>query len=229
MGKIMTKNSQSITKLVHSIVSSNISYEHSLLLGFANLSALARIIKKRIEKQGIRVTEEAVVSALKRYRAFKKYEELDSFKVLSKSNVTIITDALKMVFKNDKAEEIIESGMKISDKIIHLSKTTNALTLVTYGLSKTEALKHFSKYRLQLLEIKDGLTLIVIHSPAEILNTPGCIELIYRFISAAGINIEDTSSTYTDTLIVVKDEDASKAFEEISFLINYSKEKLREQ
>ncbi len=228
MGNSMTKNSQSITKIVHSIVSSNISYEHSLLMGYANLSALARIIKKRLEKQGYRVTEEAIVSALKRYRSVKRYEELDAFKVLSKSNITIITDALKIVFKNEKAEEIIENSMSISDKIIHISKTSNAITLVTYGLSKAEALKHFSKYRLQLLEIKDGLTLIVIHSPEEILNTPGCIELIYRFISSAGINIEDTSSTYTDTLIVVKDEDASKAFEEISFLINYSKEKLRE-
>ncbi|MDP8022894.1 MAG: hypothetical protein ACP5LF_01595 [Nitrososphaeria archaeon] len=228
MGNSMTKNSQSITKIVHSIVSSNISYEHSLLMGYANLSALARIIKKRLEKQGYRVTEEAIVSALKRYRSVKRYEEFDAFKVLSKSNITIITDALKIVFKNEKAKEIIENSMSISDKIIHISKTSNAITLVTYGLSKAEALKHFSKYRLQLLEIKDGLTLIVIHSPEEILNTPGCIELIYRFISSAGINIEDTSSTYTDTLIVVKDEDASKAFEEISFLINYSKEKLRE-
>ncbi len=228
MGNIMTKNSQSITKLVHSIVSSNISYENALMMGYANLSALARIIKKRFEKQGYSVTEEAIVSALKRYRSVKKYEELNAFRVLSKSSITIITDALKIVFKNEKAEEIIENSMSISDKIIHISKTSSAITLVTYGLPKTEALKRFSKYRLQLLEIKDGLTLIVIHSPEEILNTPGCIELIYRFISSAGINIEDTSSTYTDTLIVVKDEDASKAFEEISFLINYSKEKLKE-
>ncbi len=228
MGKLMTKNGQSITKFVHSIVSSNLSYEHALMMGYANLSALARIIKKRLERQGYAVTEEAIVSALKRYKSAKRYDELEAFKVLSKSNITIITDALKIVFKNEKAEEIIESSMNISDKIIHISKTSSALTLVTYGLSKTEALKRFSKYRLQLLEIKDGLTLIVIHSPAEILNTPGCIELIYRFISSAGINIEDTSSTYTDTLIVVKDEDASKAFEEITHLINYSKEKLKE-
>ncbi len=228
MSKKVTKTGHSISKLVQSIVSSNFSYEQALFLGYANYSALARIIVKRLKSKGIKASEQAVISALKRYRRELVADRSVPYRVLSKSTVTVITDVIKLVFKNERSDEIIERTLKISDKVVHISKTSNALTVVAYGISKGDALKHFSKFKPQLLEVKDKLTLIIIHSPQEILYTPGCVELIYRFVSSAGINIEDTSSTYTDTLIVVKDEDASKAFDEISFLINYSKEQEKE-
>ncbi|MGC8568815.1 MAG: hypothetical protein ACP5LW_02280 [Nitrososphaeria archaeon] len=228
MGKKIAKNGQSITKLVHDVVASNAAYEHAIVMGYANLSALSRIIQQRLRSAGQHASVEAIHSALKRYRSMKRVEEVGAYRVLSRSSVTVMTDVIKAVFRSEKAEEILEKGMLISKKLIHISKTSNALTLVVNGMSKQEVLSTFSKYRNEVLELKDGLTLIIIHSPEEILRTPGCVEMIYRAISSAGINIEDTSSTYTDTLIVVKDADASKAFEEINLLINFSKNRVRE-
>jgi hypothetical protein len=70
------------------------------------------------------------------------------------------------------------------------------------------------------IEIKTGLSLITIHSTKEIIETPGVINIIYQTLADNGINIEDTTSSYMDTLLLVSNKDAGKAFNVLNDLIS---------
>ncbi|MGC8557886.1 MAG: hypothetical protein ACP5NC_02685, partial [Nitrososphaeria archaeon] len=104
----MTKTGQSINKIVHEIVASNLSYDQAVAFGYANLSALARIIQGQLKNRGQTVSNDAVVSALKRYRREKTIERKDSFKVLAESTISLSTDVTKLVVKREKLEGLLE-------------------------------------------------------------------------------------------------------------------------
>ena len=68
---------------------------------------------------------------------------------------------------------------------------------------------------------------IIIHSPEQIIKTPGCAISFYNQLARLYINIEDTVSCYTDTIVLVRMKDAGKAFNVLTELISNAR-KLRE-
>ncbi|PSN93878.1 hypothetical protein B9Q09_05085, partial [Candidatus Marsarchaeota G2 archaeon ECH_B_SAG-C16] len=56
----------------------------------------------------------------------------------------------------------------------------------------------------------------------------GALLPFYSQLSRRGINIDNTVSCYTDTVIVVKMQDAGRAFEALNELITHEKSKLEE-
>jgi len=218
----MTKTGQSINKTVHEIVASNLSYDQSVTFGYANLSALARIIQGQLKNHGQTVSKDAVVSALKRYRGEKTVERKDSFKVLAESTISLSTDVTKLVVNREKLEGLLGKLILPVQGVIYILRMKDTTTIVVEKPAFDIILKVMRSIKRDIIEIKTGLTLITIHSPIEIIDTAGCVELIYRFISASGVNIEDTVSSYTDTLVVVKNEDAGAAFNSLNSLLIHS-------
>ena len=82
-----------------------------------------------------------------------------------------------------------------------------------------------------ILEVESDLAAIIVHSPEGIIKTPGCAIAFYNQLAARHINIEDTVSCYTDTIVLVKMSDVGKAFNALTDLISsirsYPKEKMR--
>ncbi|MEM2029425.1 MAG: hypothetical protein QXS05_08625, partial [Candidatus Bathyarchaeia archaeon] len=72
----------------------------------------------------------------------------------------------------------------------------------------------------EILEEKKDLAAVIIQSPKEIVDTPGCISMFYNAISRRGINIEETISCYTETVIVVKMEDSTRVYSILADLIS---------
>ena len=75
----------------------------------------------------------------------------------------------------------------------------------------------------EILEIEEDLAAIMIHSPEEIIKTPGCAIAFYNQLAHRHINIEDTVSCYTDTIVLVKMSDVGKAFHALTDLISNSR------
>jgi hypothetical protein len=71
-----------------------------------------------------------------------------------------------------------------------------------------------------ILEIDEDLAAIIVHSPEQIIKTPGCAIAFYNQISSRHINIEDTVSCYTDTIMIVKMSNVGGAFDAITKLIS---------
>jgi len=59
----------------------------------------------------------------------------------------------------------------------------------------------------------------VVQSPREIIDTPGCAIAFYNPVSRRHINIEETMSCFTDTILVLRIEDVGKAFTALTDLI----------
>ena len=74
-----------------------------------------------------------------------------------------------------------------------------------------------------ILEFEDDLAAIIIHSPEEIIKTPGCAIAFYNQLARRHINIEDTVSCYTDTIVLVRMSDVGKAFNALTELISNSR------
>ena len=70
-----------------------------------------------------------------------------------------------------------------------------------------------------ILETEADLAAIIIHSPEQIIKTPGCVFSFYNQLARLYINIEDTVSCYTDTIVLVRMKDAGRAFNVLTELI----------
>ena len=57
----------------------------------------------------------------------------------------------------------------------------------------------------------------------DIIKTPGCAIAFYNQLARRHINIEDTVSCYTDTIVLVKMEQVGKAFNALTDLISNSR------
>lgn len=68
------------------------------------------------------------------------------------------------------------------------------------------------------LRVIDNLTLVILISPSELQDTPGCVSAILDAIAAEGINVLEFISCHTDTLMVVKNADAVRVYEILSKL-----------
>ena len=71
----------------------------------------------------------------------------------------------------------------------------------------------------EIFDEKQNLAAIIVQSPKGIVNTPGCIAAFYNPISRGQINIEETISCFTETIIVLRMEDAARAFSLLTDLI----------
>jgi len=80
----------------------------------------------------------------------------------------------------------------------------------------------------EVLEEGEEGAAITVHSPEEITTTPGCISSFYNQLSRRKVNVEDTVSCYTDTIMVVDTKDASRAFEALTELVGEEQRKLYE-
>jgi aspartokinase len=74
-----------------------------------------------------------------------------------------------------------------------------------------------------ILEVENGLAAIIVHSPEDIIKTPGCAIAFYNQLARRHINVEDTVSCYTDTIVLVKMEQVGKAFNALTDLISNSR------
>lgn len=66
---------------------------------------------------------------------------------------------------------------------------------------------------------RQNLATIVVQSPREIIDVPGCAIAFYNPVSRRHINIEETMSCFTDTILVLRMEDVGKAFTALTDLI----------
>jgi len=64
-----------------------------------------------------------------------------------------------------------------------------------------------------VIDFKKDLVEIVILSPRSIEEVPGVVNYFYSLFTQAGINIVETLSCFTDTIIIIEKKDLIKAIE----------------
>jgi len=218
------QHQKSITEAAREIVGSDLSFQDSLQRDYCNISALARIIKPQIDHMLSKDTSiESIITALKRSRFDYEVSQKPIASILAASTITVNTDVAKVSAKKSKKtiEKVAKAMIQGVGNFISISESIMSITLVFDDLMLQDVKVMFAYD--DILEIENGLAAIIVHSPEDIIKTPGCAIAFYNQLARRHINIEDTVSCYTDTIVLVKMEQVGKAFNALTDLISNSR------
>ena len=221
---MLANNQKSITETVREIVSSDLSFQDSLQRDYCNISALARIMKPQIDYMLSKNTSiESIITALKRSRYDYDVRQKPIASILAASTITVNTDVAKVSARKSKKtiEKVAKAMIQGVGNFISISESIMSITLVFDDLLLQDVKVMFASE--DILEIENGLAAIIVQSPEDIIKTPGCAIAFYNQLARRHINVEDTVSCYTDTIVLVKMEQVGKAFNALTDLISNSR------
>ena len=211
---------KSIARIVREIIDEDLTIQDAIQRGYANTSAIARAIKVRVEEvAGKRVKPETIITSLKRVRPSYTEQEAGITDVIARSTINVKTDVAKLSLeKNRKNVELVTKMMSNKQEgFLQVSEGLSSITIIYDQMLRKEILKTFD--RGQIVEDTPDLAAIIVHSPEEVVTTPGCAVQFVSQVSRRRINIEDIVGCYTDTVIVVKNQEVGRAFAALTDLI----------
>ncbi|HXW37801.1 MAG TPA: hypothetical protein VEJ36_07875 [Nitrososphaerales archaeon] len=216
----------SIASAVRDEINLDLSVQDAIARDYVNLSALARMLKPRIsERTGKKVKDESVITALKRLRGTYSNTSAAIGSIIAGSVINVRTHVSKVsVEKTRKTLQAVSSMLSShQEDFIQVSESNSSITLIFDQRLHKKVAREL--YGAELLEEGDDYAAITVQSPKEIILTPGCVISFYNQLSRRHVNIEDTVSCHTDTIIVVKMRDVGRAFDALTELINEERRK----
>lgn len=217
----------SIIKIVKMLIESDFSIQDALSRGYGNSSEIARILKPSIDnmmKKNIKL--DSIITSVKRTKFNYNVYSDSVTRIIANSTISVKTDVIKLSLKRSSVTLNIVSKLisKYQEDFLQVSESLSALTLIFDSNILSIVRKNFSKS--DILEEELNLAAIIIHSPKQIIKTPGCTILFYNQLLRRGINIEDTTSCFTDTILVVYMDKVGNAFMALTELISLYRKKL---
>lgn len=217
----LAKMDLSINKIVKNLVTNDVFLATSLKRGYINLSAVARDLRPRIEAWiGDTVNEDAIVSALKRNRDVSRKFDSTVMEALSQTSIHMITGITKVVIHSGNTITLRESMGRDSNEPIYITTGSEFTTII----AEDRRMDDFENLlRKGVISRKSGLALLVLKCPVSIMDAPGFLMSIYSKLAFSGINIEETTNSYTDSLIIVSEQESGEAYGSILELIDFAK------
>lgn len=217
---------QTLTRVIWNLLEGDPTILEALERGYANVSAVARLLKPRVEEvmgRGVKIS--GIITAVRRART--KYKPfMEHLKVIADSVITIRTNLAKISL--EKTRRNLEKARLLStefpEAFFQVLEGAGTLTLIMDQRVLNDVKPKFRED--EVIEEKNDLSAIIIQSPREIIETPGCISEFYNAISKRGINIEETISCCTETIIVLKMSESTKAYSALTDLIERARKKI---
>jgi hypothetical protein len=199
----------STTELTTKYIEEHPSIKDCLKHGIINYSKLSRIIAKElnIEKK---TSLESILIACRRYEAKLKDKQIMENKIINilKKSELEIKNKIIVVIINKKIYE---------EKLIQIEKKIRKTTDIFYAIEGTKVFTIISSekyledlqylFEKNIIKIMRNLATITIKSPKELENTPGVNAYIFSMFGDHGINIVEQMSCWTDTIIVISEDD----------------------
>ena len=215
---------QTISRAVKEAVDRDLSIQDSLQYRYGNISAIARLIGPKVEASvNHKVNIESLITSIKRIRGDYKAPPADVTRIISGSMINVRTDIAKISIENTKRSlETVRKMLAVNqEEFIQVSESISAITLIIDQRMIEKIITPFNGD--VILEKEINLAAIIINSPETIVKTPGCLTAFYNQVSRRHVNIEDTVSCFTDTIIVVRMKDVGQAFAALTDLISESR------
>ncbi len=216
----------SISKTVQSLIDEDLSLQDALQRNYGNYSAIARMLMPKIkETVNSDVNLESVITSVKRAKANYTILQGKITRVVAGSGLNIRTDMAKVSVEKTKKnlEKIRKTLATFEGDFLQVIEGNTIVTLISDLNSFNKISSIFTKK--DVIDQKQNLATVIIRSPDEIASTPGCIQAFYNAVSRRHINIEETMSCYTETIIVLAMENVSKEFTALTDLITEARRK----
>ena len=216
----MRSTAPSIAEVVRRLVTSRPILLDFICMDVINYSALARKIKDEVSSLlGKNVSVDAIKMALIRFseRACPSREEVVNKikKIIEKSSIELKSDIVVVTIRKEAVMINIDGIARLAARA-RFFQMAQGLRSFTIALSKEDLpdlIALVGKESIEDIQLNQVALLIV--SPTEIISTPGVIAYLTNLMAFNGINITHIVSCYKDTIIVVRREDALKAYEVI--------------
>ena len=212
---------KSVSELTRDLLEEDLVMQDAIERRYANYSSIARILKPKIEERlGRTVLPVSIVTSVKRAGRGIMQSPSQIRSIIAKSVINVRSDVVKISI--EKTRRTVDLARRLlaesHEDFLQLSESISAITLIFDESILKEIIEQFQGS--EILEEQRNLGAIIVHSPTEIISTPGCAISFYNRISRRRINIEDTVSCYTDTIIVVNMTEIARAFSALSDLVN---------
>jgi len=214
-------NAVSISKVVKDVIDNDLSMQDALGRRYGNFTAIARLIKPKVERDiGRKVNFDSLVTSVKRVKPRLQLALGGIEGVLARSVVNVRTDVAKLNL--EKSKRSLEAARIImatyQEEFLQISESNSAITMIFDQKLLEEIHKKFNDD--DVLDEQANLAAIIVHSPTEIVRTPGVVLAIYARIAENHVNIEDTVSCFTDTIVVIRMEEVARTFSTLTDLIS---------
>jgi aspartokinase len=216
--------------VVKGVIDNDLSLQDALSRKYGNYTAIARLIKPKVEKDlGRKVNFESLVTSVKRIKPRFQISPGGIEDVLAQSVVNVRTDVAKLNL--EKSKRSLEAARNImatyQEEFLQVSESNSAITMVFDQKLLEEIHKKFHDE--DVLDEQSDLAAIIVHSPTEIVRTPGVVLSIYMKIAENHVNIEDTVSCFTDTIVVIRMDDVARTFSTLTDLISEARAKSKKR
>jgi predicted amino acid-binding ACT domain protein len=226
---------QSFSEIVRRIVDADPCIQDCLARGLVNYSELARRIKPYVEAEaGKGASLEAIKAALIRYSQRLREQAPETpqrrlLETLARSALELRTGVTVATVRLHALPRLAETVTELLGKarLFFLMQSISSVTV-------TVSSEYFPLIKEKVgedsfIEIYPDQAVLVIVSPPDVVEVPGFIAHVTGILAKNGININQIESVYTDTILVMKLDDALKAFNLLREAIEVAKQTLEEQ
>ena len=166
--------------------------------GLCNYSALARRLQHDIfpgKKKPVSAIKAALLRLAREGQASSRDWEKGVAKILRASSVEIRSHVA-----------VVSSKGSVGVPVIAMSNSKS-------GVMSVVDASYAAQLRKKDLRVMEDLTLVILCSPPDLQETPGCVSTILGAVSEEGINVLEFISCHNDTLMVVGNADAVRVYE----------------
>lgn len=205
----MTNIRADVWKLIDSDPSIKLDLERKLI----NVRALARYCRGR----GINSTDDAVISAIRRYPMQNDAKKLNmALEVAGKSTISTRSHIANIALK--KGTEVKEMLPKLfpcvdyeRSETLHISQGEESVRVMVDEKNLSDTLALIPKKL--ILNVRSGLAVINLHLHPEAVKTPGIAFVVTGELFRNNINMYEIMSCVPELLIFVEEKDILKAYQ----------------
>jgi len=201
---------ESVAKQVAKLLESDLYTKRALMMGIANASAVAQLIRR---EHLPRASFVAVKAAVMRYtEAQEAYAGAPRLLSLLSKTKTSIKSGVAVLHISPRFKHLLKLE-KIYDKASEFAmiNSDNAITIMVDDELADEVLKIVG--RASVISIERDNSIVSLTSPSTIEVTPGVVAFVSDLLARHGINIKEYYSCYIDTVLVFSKKDALRAYE----------------
>ena len=214
---------QTVSMVVKKILEEEPFLDDAMEKGLVNYTKLAYYLQERVGREaGAEVSVPAVMMALRRVdrkRIQKKGFAID----FSGCEITVKGGLCEFNYRKThgairKANSLFEVVDVEAGDVLNISYGNYEISVVSaekYAKSIEEKMRGE-----KLLGKASGLSFLSVRFPKNLIESVGFFSLITRALAWHGISVQETISTYTEFILVLKTKDASRAYEILTELFS---------
>ncbi len=201
MSQLIHHCSMTIANNVRSYLRNKPYLLEALEKGIVNLSELSRQIQAELKTSNTSAVKAALRRFAEELQRHKQKREEKVLQVLKRSGMAVY-DRKSVMITNKEID--VDNALKV-----------DLLNKHVYLLDRSDLPE-----RVSALVKHEDCTMIVVHSPEELENTPGVVAFLATLLAEQNVNIIEFISCWTETIMVVEKKDSLKAYEILSNMVS---------